>query len=101
MATVKTGQGITDIRGGFGGTYFARDKSGLHCSAKPRRVNQGTDAQIKQRNAFIKTRAFCLAEIRPIFDTKWLNKCTSYNIYRALNGLACELPPADYQIPKL
>lgn len=36
MALVKTGQGITDIRGQLGGVYFSRDKTGLHERAMPR-----------------------------------------------------------------
>ena len=90
MALVRTGDGVTDIRGGFGGVYFSRDKSGLHCCAKPRRVHQETAAQRKQRAAFIQARAFSSDP-----------RCVSYNIYRALNGLSMELPPTDYQIPHL
>lgn len=36
MALIKTGQGITDIRGQMGGVYFSRDKTGLHERAMPR-----------------------------------------------------------------
>ena len=90
MAIIKTGGGITDIRGGTGGVYFTRDKSGLHCSAKPRRVKQRTVNQDKQRKAFIVARAFSKDE-----------RVVSYNIYRALNGLPPQNPPADYQIPTL
>lgn len=90
MTLVKTGGGVTDIRGGFGGVYFTRDKSGLHCSSKPRRVHQITDAQRKQRNAFIKARTFSRDP-----------RTVSYNIYRALNDLPMAEPPTDYQIPRL
>ncbi len=76
MAIIKTGQGITDIRGGTGGVYFTRDKSGLHCTAKPRRVHQITPAQRKQRNAFIKARSVTK-------DPRWV----SYFIYLALNNI--------------
>lgn len=90
MAIVKTGQGVTDIRGGVGGVYFTRDKSGLHQSAKPRRVRQQTAEQKKQRDAFRKARAFSTDA-----------RVVSYNIYRALNGLEMEQPPADYNPPEL
>ncbi len=85
MALLKTGGGITDIRGGFGGVYFTRDNSGLHCTSKPRRVSQRTSAQNTQRNAFTRARAFSK-----------VNRVVSYNIYRALNNLAPKDPPIDY-----
>ena len=81
---------MTDIRGGFGGTYFTRDRSGLHQSTKPRRVKQHTADQQTQRNAFMKARAFSTVP-----------RTVSYNIYRALNGLSMQEPPADYQIPRM
>lgn len=87
MSLIKTGGGITDIRGSFGGVYFTRDKSGLHSSAKPRRVHQQTAAQKKQRDAFSKARAACLT-VSPVgkpYD--WLNRWVSYYTYRALNNL--------------
>lgn len=90
MTLIKTGLGISNITGGFGGVYFTRDNSGLHQTAKPRRVRQGTPAQVKQRNAFMKARTFCKDD-----------RCVSYNIYRALNNLPLQQPPLDYQIPKL
>lgn len=90
MALVKPGQGIIDIRGGIGGTYFTRDKSGLHQSAMPRRIRQKSSAQLSQRNAFRLARAFSTDP-----------RVVSYNIYRALNGLSMQQPPADYQPPKL
>lgn len=76
MTLIKTGGGVTDIRGGLGGTYFTRDASGLHQSAKPRRVKQLTAGQNKQRNAFIKARTYTQ-------DPRWV----SYYIYKALNNL--------------
>lgn len=76
MTLIKTGSGITDIRGPVGGVYFTRDKSGLHCTAKPRRVHQRTTAQDKQRNAFIKARTVTK-------DPRWV----SYFIYLALNDI--------------
>lgn len=90
MALVKCGDGVTDIRGGFGGTYFTRDAAGLHQSAKPRRVKQRTAAQDTQRNAFSIARAFST-----------INRTVSYNIYRALNGLPPAEPPIEYSIPTL
>jgi len=87
MALCKTGDGVTDIRGGFGGVYFTRDKSGLHVSAKPRRVHQKTTGQQTQRNAFITARSYS-TDPREV----------SYNIYRVLNGLAPGPVPDDYQI---
>lgn len=95
------GGGITDFRGSFGGVYFTRDKSGLHSSSKPRRVHQQTDAQRKQRGAFISARMFCKNESSPDQPKNWLNRCVSYNIYRFLNDLDGQVPPIDYQIPKL
>ena len=90
MATVRLGGGITDIRGGIGGVYFHRDKSGIHCCAKPRNIHRRTAAQDKQRKAFTQARAFCKDE-----------RCVSYNIYRALNSLPMQQPPPDYNPPKL
>lgn len=76
MAIVKTGQGVVDIRGSFGGVYFTRDKSGLHQSAKPRTIHRLSAKQRIQRNAFRKARAYTK-------DPRWV----SYYIYRALNNL--------------
>lgn len=76
MALIKTGGGVTDIRGGFGGTYFTRDRSGLHQTAKPRRVRQRTTAQDTQRKAFTKARTYTKDP-----------RTVSYYIYRALNNL--------------
>ena len=90
MALIRTGQGITDIRGGMKGIYFTRDRSGLHVSAKPRRVSQRTTAQNKQRSAFSQARAFSK-----------VNRTVSYNIYRFLNNLGAKDPPANYSIPHL
>jgi len=90
MALVKCGNGITDIRGGCGGVYFTRDRSGLHVSAKPRIIQQRSPAQIKQRNAFISARQFSTDE-----------RTVSYNIYRALNNLPSAEPPLDYSIINL
>ena len=90
MALVKCGNGITDIRGGCGGVYFTRDRSGLHVSAKPRIIQQRSPAQIKQRNAFISARQFSMDE-----------RTVSYNIYRALNDLPSAIPPVDYSIINL
>lgn len=87
MSLIRTGGGLTDIRGGFGGVYFTRDKSGLHCTAKPRRVHQLTAAQRKQRNAFIAARAACLAEAPTVIPENQLNRWVSYYIYRCLNNL--------------
>jgi len=85
MAIVKCGGGITDIRGGFGGVYFTRDKSGLHCSPKPRRVHQRTEHQNRKRKAFSRARAFSTN-----------NRTVSYNIYRAYLGLPMKEPPIDF-----
>lgn len=87
MSLIKTGGGVTDIRGGFGGVYFTRDKSGLHSSAKPRKIYRRSAAQDLQRNAFIKARTFCRNELFTDKPKDWLNRCVSYNIYRALNNL--------------
>ncbi len=87
MALIVTGNGITNIQGGFGGVYFHRDKSGLHCAAKPRRVDQGTPKQQKQRAAFLKARAACLAAAPTVIPENQLNRWVSYYMYRALNNL--------------
>ena len=76
MTLVKTGGGITDIRGGFGGVYFHRDKSGLHSCAKPRTVHRRSAAQNVQRNAFIAARALSKD-----------NRVVSYLMYLYMNGL--------------
>jgi len=85
MALCKTGQGITDIRGPIKGVYFTRDKYGLHCTAKPRRVKSFSAAQTVQKKAFIKARSF-----------SHVNRDVSYNIYRALNDLEPQTPPIDF-----
>lgn len=85
MTLCKTATPITDIRGGMGGVYFTRDRTGLHCTAKPRRVKTSTSRQNAQRKAFIKARSFS-------HD----NREVSYNIYRALNGLEPCKVPNDY-----
>jgi hypothetical protein len=38
MALAKTGNGITEIRGKFGGVYFKKDSAGQHIQAMPRHV---------------------------------------------------------------
>lgn len=82
MSLILVGNGVTDIRGGFGGVYFSRDKSGLHCLAKPRRVRQRSEHQDRKRKAFSRARAFS-------HD----NDTVAYNIYRAYIGLPMqELP---------
>lgn len=86
MALIKTGGGVTDIRGGFGGVYFTRDRFGLHSTAKPRRVRQRSSAQNRQRNAFSTARGFSK-----------VNRVVSYNIFRAATGLAPKDPPVDYR----
>lgn len=101
MTLCRTGNGITDIRGGTGGVYFSRDKSGLHMSRKPRAIRRRTPAQDKQRKAFISARNFCHNQLNTEKPKDWLNRCVSYNIYRALNDLEPQTPPTDYQIPTL
>ncbi|MCK5616728.1 hypothetical protein KAR91_83475 [Candidatus Pacearchaeota archaeon] len=96
MSLIKTGGGVTDIRGGFGGVYFTRDKSGLHSSAKPRRVHQRTEAQGKQRGGFIAAQGYCRVEMSADKPKNWLIRCVSFNIYRAINGLSLEHPPTNY-----
>lgn len=86
MALVQTGSGILDIRGGFGGVYFTRDNSGLHMTAKPRRVHQRTPHQDRKRKAFIQAREFSTN-----------NRTVSYNILRAYWGLPMCEPPASYR----
>lgn len=81
MTLIKTGGGLTDIRGGFGGVYFHRDKSGLHSSAKPRTVHRRSAAQDLQRKAFTAARALSKD-----------NRTVSYNIYRYLNDLPLAQP---------
>jgi len=85
MALIALGNGLTDITGSSGGVTYRRDRSGLHISAKPRRVKQRTAAQNIQRNAFVAARRFS-------HD----NRTVSYNIYRALNGLVPAAAPTDY-----
>lgn len=90
MSLVKYGDGVIEITGTIGGQHFKRDRSGSHCCRIQRRVRAKTAAQTKQRNAFIRARAFSTD-----------NRVVSYNIYRALNGLSMKMPPPDYQIPHL
>lgn len=90
MALIRTGVGITDIRGGLGGCYFHRDRFGLHSARKPRNIHRRSGAQDKQRKAFSAARAYST-------DPRFV----SYNIYRILNGLSPADPPPDYQIGTL
>lgn len=90
MALVTTGNGITDIRGGLGGVYFHRDRSGLHCCSKPRTVHRRSSLQDSRRRAFARARTF-----------SHVNRTVSYNIYRAMLNLPMAEPPIDYQIPRL
>lgn len=101
MTLCRVGNGITDIRGGTGGVYFSRDKSGLHMSRKPRTIKRRTPAQDKQRKAFAAARTYCRSQLTADQPKEWLNRCVSYNIYRALNDLAPKTPPTDYQISTL
>lgn len=90
MALAKTGNGVTDISGSIAGNVFARDSSGLHVRSTPRHVNSPTPAQLNQRRAFARARAFSKDP-----------RVVSYNIYRALNNLPLQNPPPDYQPPGL
>lgn len=101
MTLCKPGQGVTDIRGGIGGVYFSRDKSGLHIARKPRVVHRRTTKQDKQRRAFTQARTYCRSQLTADKPKDWLNRCVSYNIYRLLNDLNPQTPPIDYQIPTL
>lgn len=85
MTLIRVGQGVTDIRGGFGGVYFTRDKSGLHCSSKPRRVQGRTAHQDRKRKAFARARAFSK-----------VNRTVSYNIFRAYADLPMKEAPSNY-----
>lgn len=86
MALIKTGAGIVDIRGGFGGVYFHRDTSGLHQCRKPRNIQRSSVAQGRQRRAFSKSRAYS-SDLRTL----------SYNIFRCASGLEPKKPPIDYK----
>lgn len=76
MTLIRTGGGVTDIRGGFSGVYFHRDKSGLHCCSKPRTVYRRSAAQDLQRDAFRAARRYSTD-----------NRTVSYLMYRYMNGL--------------
>ncbi len=86
MALIKSGGGVTDISGGFGGVYFHRDRFGLHTCRKPRTIQRRTTAQAIQRRAYALARNFSTDP-----------RAVSYNIHRVLNGLAPQDPPADYR----
>lgn len=86
MALVKTGAGIVDIRGGFGGVYFHRDQAGLHQCSKPRNIKRRSTAQSRVRWAFSKSRAFS-TDLRTL----------SYNMFRCMSGLEPAEPPIDYK----
>lgn len=81
MTLIKTGGGVTDIRGGFGGVYFHRDKSGLHSCAKPRTVYRRSAAQKIQRDAFSAARRYSKD-----------NRIVSYLMYLHMNGLPINYP---------
>lgn len=85
MALIRVGNGVTDIRGSFGGVYFTRDKFGLHCLPKPRRVHQRTEHQDRKRKAFSKARAFSTN-----------NHEVGYNILRAYAGLDMKALPVKF-----
>lgn len=89
MALIAVGNGVADIRGGFGGVYFTRDGSGLHCSSKPRRVQGRSAHQDRKRKAFSRARAFSK-----------VNRTVSYNIFRAYLDLDMKEPPLDYPAVK-
>lgn len=101
MALCKTGTGIIDIKGSVGGVYFHRDRSGLHVCRQPRSIHHRSSAQDRQRKAFIQARSYCTCYLTPDKPKDWLNRCVSFNIYRSLNALSLQPPPADYQIPTL
>lgn len=50
MALVKTGGGVTDIRGSIGGTTFSRNKYGAYARTRTVPVNPKTVAQTKVRS---------------------------------------------------
>lgn len=82
MALVRCGNGLTDIRGSISGVYFHRDKSGLHCSTRPRIIYRKSLDQKVQRNAFIAARTLSTD-----------NRTVSYLMYRYLNGLPITIVP--------
>ncbi len=50
MVQIIPGDGIEEIKGGFGGVYFGKDASGQHMRAKPRTTKRTpTRAQVLQR----------------------------------------------------
>lgn len=81
MCLIKTGGGVTDIRGGFGGVYFHRDKAGLHVARKPRNIHRRSTDQDKQRKAFAAARRYSKD-----------NRTVSYLMYRYLTGLPLNHP---------
>jgi hypothetical protein len=101
MTLVKTGSGISDIRGSVSGSYFSRDKSGLHMSRHPRSIRRRSALQDKRRKAFIAARQFCRVDPNNDGTKSFLNRCVSLNIYRIYNGLSPQTPPINYQPPSL
>lgn len=87
MALIRCGNGITEIQGTMAGNVFSKDSSGLHIQSHQRRVKNRSTAQKLQRKSFTLARMFSKD-----------NRSVSYNIYRVLNGLDPQTPPADYPV---
>lgn len=117
MTLVKTGSGVTDIRGGMKGNVFTRDKSGLHCNAKARYITRSSSLTTKRRNGYSQCVNFWNNSTTGPERRLWLNfahrhpkknkvgmKITltaysaflSINLYRAFNDVALlSTPPPD------
>lgn len=52
MVLIRTGSGVTDIRGSIAGNVFTRDKSGLHCNPHGRTIKKRSNLQDKRRRAY-------------------------------------------------
>jgi len=117
MSLIKTGFGVTDIRGGMAGNVFTHDKSGLHCNSQARYIRQSSTLTNKRRNAYRQCVNFWNNSLTTSQRRHWLNfahrhpktnkvgqKITlsaysgflSLNIYRAYNDVSLlSTPPPD------
>jgi len=106
MATIRLCSLLSDISGSFGGSTGARDGSGLHLSARRKRVKKRSASQSKVRFAFSKVvQRWTKVSKSPHIVLAWLQFSTypetAYQAfqriswYYAYNGLAIpSFPPS-------
>lgn len=118
MTLIRTGSGVTDIRGGMAGNVFSRDKTGLHCNSQARYIKRSSPLTTKRRNGYRQCVNYWNNTISTHDRRLWLNyahrhpkrnkigmKITltafssflSLNIYRTFNEVSIlATPPLDW-----